>query len=87
MLDACTPQTLPSCLAVHVHCLDSVLTISTAEVVAFNNSAYVQEAARAPAIQHGSANAHLAAALSAGDFCAPESPPPVSTRPVHMVRK
>lgn len=36
---------------------------------------------------HGSANAVLAAALSAGDFYAPTSPPPVSKRPDNEVNK
>ncbi len=34
---------------------------------------------------HGSANAVLAAALSAGDFYAPTSPPPMSKRPDNEV--
>ncbi len=35
---------------------------------------------------YGSANATLAAAISAGDFCAPSSPsPPASKRPVPTV--
>lgn len=46
----------------------------------------LQEAAAAPAVQYGSANATLAAALLAGDFYAPESPAPVSKRPAHTVR-